>query len=221
MKDDPTSTIHVFRLFAGFLGWSAIVVQLVATLTLPTGPSELMRTVNYFSYFTILTNILAAATFTLPELTPRWRAIRFLLSYETRTALAVYMIVTCGGYAILLAGRSKLTEVQFLADVTLHYVMPPLYLIDWLLIRPARRIAWKNTLYFVVFPILYGAYTLMRGALIGVYPYSFFDVGQLGYRAVLINGGDFLIVTLGLGIFLVAIARWRAPTLVSPKAPRT
>jgi hypothetical protein len=220
MKDDQTSTIHAFRLFAGTLGWSAIVVQLVATLTLPTGPGELMRTVNYFSYFTILTNILASGTLTLPELTRRWRANRFLLSYGTRTALAVYMIVTWGGYAILLAGRSKLTEVQFLADITLHYVMPPLYLIDWLLIRPARRIAWRNTLYFLVFPILYGAYTLVRGALVGVYPYSFFDVGQLGYRAVLINGGVFLIVILGLAVFLVAIARRRAPALMSPKARR-
>ncbi len=219
MKNSASPAIHVFRLFAGTLGWIAIVVQLAATLTLPTGPSELMRTINYFSYFTILTNILVAATLTVPELAAHWRASRFFLSYEIRTALAVFMIVTCGGYALLLAGRSKLTEVQFIADVVLHYVMPPLYLIDWLLIRPTHRIAWENVLYFLMFPLLYGAYTLLRGALVGVYPYSFFDVGQLGYRAVLINGGIFLIVILGLGIAAVAIARWRAPMPMPSSAP--
>jgi hypothetical protein len=210
MKNDASSGISVFRLLAGTLGWTAVIVQWVATLALPTGPSELTRTVTYFSYFTTLTNIVAAASLTVPEVAEHWRVSRFLLRYEVRTAVAVYMIVTWGGYAILLAGVSKLTEIQYLADVVLHYVMPPLFLIDWLLIRPTRRISWTSILYFLAFPILFGCYTLVRGAYFGVYPYSFFDVNQIGYRAVLTNGGVFLILILGFGVLLIAIGRWRA-----------
>ena len=211
MNDDELSAVHAFRLFAGTLGWTAVVVQLAATLTLPTGPSALTRTVNYFSYFTILSNILVAATLTIPKLAGRLRPGRFLLRYELRTALAVYMIITCGIYAILLAGLTPLTEVQYLADITLHYVIPPLYLVDWIRIRPERRIDWKSMLYFLIFPLLYGVYTLMRGALIGTYPYPFVDVIQLGYPAVLINIGLFVILFLGLSVVMVAVGRWRAP----------
>lgn len=203
-------TTQAFRLLSGILGWTAILVQLAVTLTLPTGPSALARTINFFSYFTVLSNIMVATTLVAPELAARSRTGRFLLRYEVRTALVVFMIVTCGVYAVLLAGLEPQTPVQHIADVALHYVMPPLYLCDWLFIKPLRRMNWKSALHFIVFPILYSIYTLIRGALTGTYPYSFLDVIKLGYPAVFINIGLFAILFLGLSILLIAVARWRA-----------
>ena len=51
----------------------------------------------------------------------------------------------------------------------------------------------------------------MRGALTGTYPYPFVDVIKLGYPAVLINIGLFVILFLGLSVIMVAVGRWRAP----------
>ena len=211
MNNERASAVKIFRKFVGALGWIAIVVQLVTTLTVPTGPDALTRIVSYFSFFTILSNILVATTLTVSSLTGRSRAGRIFLRYELRTALAVYMIITCGIYATLLAGLSPLTEVQYLADVVLHYVIPPLYLVDWMLIRPEFRIDWKNVFYFLIFPLLYGVYTLVRGAMTGLYPYPFVDVTKLGYPAVLITFGLFVLLFLGVSVIMVAVGRWRAP----------
>lgn len=208
--------LRAFRLSAGALGWSALAVQFVIMLTLPTGPGELTRAINYFSYFTIQSNVFAAAALTVPELADRGCASRFLLRYEVRTALALYMVVTCGAYAILLAHLYRLSGIQYVADITLHYVMPPLYAADWLLISPERRIAWKNALLFLIFPFIFGVYTLLRGACVGLYPYPFVDVGRLGYHAVLVNYGRFFILFLALGALLIALARWRARTAMPP-----
>jgi hypothetical protein len=220
MSNERSPAMHAFRLSVGTLGWTAIVVQLVTSLTLPTGPDALTRTVNYFSFFTILSNILAAATLTVPELAGRSRVGRFLLRYELRTALTVYMIMTGCVYALFLAGLTPLTEVQHLADIALHYVIPPLYVIDWIAIRPKCQINWKNALNILIFPLLYGVYTLARGALVGTYPYPFVDVNQLGYRAVLINFGLFVLAFLGLSIIIIAVGRRRAltPTPVTSDA---
>jgi hypothetical protein len=211
MNNDQSSALSVFRLFAGVLGWTAIIVQVIASLMQSTDANRLTTTVDYFSFFTVLSNILVATAFTVPTLAGRSRVGRFLLIYELRTAFAVYMIATGGVYATLLAGLKPLTEVQYVADIALHYVIPPLYLIDWILIRPERRMDWKNVLYFLIFPLLYGIYTLVRGALIGTYPYPFIDVTELGYRTVLVNFGLFVGLFTALSLIVVAIGRARAP----------
>jgi len=206
------AALRVFRSIVGALGTAAIIVQLIVTLTLPTGPDPLTRAVNYFSYFTILSNILAAASMLLPELAPQSSASRFFLRYEVRTAIAVYMIVTCGVYAVLLAGLAHLAGIQYYADVTLHYLMPPLYVLDWLMIRPTQRVEMKSVLHILIFPLVYGIYTLIRGALVGTYPYPFVDVGALGYPTVFFHIAMFCLLFLALGAILVAAGRWRAST---------
>jgi hypothetical protein len=213
MNNGQTSAVHNFRLLGGTIGTLAVIVQYIVTLTLPTGADPLTRTVNYISYFTILSNVLAAAALLLPELAPQSMLGRFFERYETRTAIAVYMIVTCGVYAVLLAGLAQLTGVQYYADVTLHYIMPPIFVIDWLLIRPAHRIDLKSALYFMIFPLAYGIYTLVRGAIVGTYPYPFVDVVKLGYPTVFFHIAMFCILFLVLGLVLVAAGRWRAPAI--------
>ena len=62
---------RVFRIAAGILGWLVLALQygLVMAGDLETGP--IARTINFFSYFTILTNILVALAFTLDRKSTR------------------------------------------------------------------------------------------------------------------------------------------------------
>jgi hypothetical protein len=209
MKNELVSLTLAFQHCAAALGWVALAIKLFAILSAPGGVSELTAAINYFSYFTILSNIFAAATLTVAAFATRSGTRSYLKSYAVRTAIAVYMIVTGVGYALLLAGLSTQTELQYVADVLLHYVMPPLYLIAWLL-WPARSITWSNALYFLVFPLLYGIYTLARGAFVGLYPYPFVNAAQLGYHAVLINYVYFLLLFFVLGVLLISVSRGRA-----------
>ena len=89
----------------------------------------------------------------------------------------------------------------------MHYVVPFLYLFWWAVLLPHGTLVWRDALRWLLFPLVFLAWTLLRGAVVHEYPYPFVDVDNLGYGAVLINsllvGGVF--VVLGLGF--VAIDR--------------
>lgn len=217
MNLGPSAGIRAYQLSAGALGAMGLVVKLWAMLAQVTAAEALTTTVTYFSYFTILSNLLALAVLVLPEMTPHGTAARLFCRYDLRTATAVYMIVTGIIYALFLAGAAGETRLSLLADVTLHYVMPPLYLVDWIRLRPPAAIGWKYAGRFLVFPILFGIYTLARGALTGVYPYPFFDVGQLGYPAVLVNCWRLLLLCLVVSVLIIALGRWRRASVGASK----
>jgi hypothetical protein len=54
---------------------------------------------------------------------------------------------------------------------------------------------------------------LIRGALVGLYPYPFIDAGRLGYARVFLNAGGMLIAFICISLALVALDRAkRSPT---------
>lgn len=56
---------------------------------------------------------------------------------------------------------------------------------DFLLAPGRRRLRWAATWASTVFPALWAVYTLVRGELVGWYPYFFLDPALVGgYRAV-------------------------------------
>jgi hypothetical protein len=77
----------------------------------------------------------------------------------------------------------------------------------WLVFALPGALRWTQPVYWLIYPLAYIAYSLMRGALIGRYPYPFADVHRLGYPAVLVNAVAFLIGFYLLGLLAVAIDR--------------
>jgi hypothetical protein len=57
-------------------------------------------------------------------------------------------------------------------------------------------------------PLLYLVYSLIRGAITGIYLYPFVEVGKLGYARVALNAVMLLLAFLGTSLLLVAIGRW-------------
>jgi hypothetical protein len=62
----------------------------------------------------------------------------------------------------------------------------------------------------VIYPLVYFAYSLLRGHLLAVYPYPFIDVEKLGYPQVFINAGGLLAGFVVIALLLIALDRWRA-----------
>lgn len=62
-----------YRIGAAAVAWFALVLQYTLTVTKPGAPF-LEATVRYFSFFTIITNVLVALALTLPWLAPESRA---------------------------------------------------------------------------------------------------------------------------------------------------
>ena len=109
-----------------------------------------------------------------------------------RAAIALYIFVVAVVYHTLLRHLWEPQGIQLATDIAFHSVMPALYLIDWIFFADKRPMRYAHIPYWVIYPLIYGAYTILRGALSGVYPYPFLNVTELGIGGVLINMTGFL-----------------------------
>ena len=196
-----------FRMAAGILGWAALVLQYVLVLTGTLGADSFTRSVNFFSYFTILVNILAALALTLPWLAPQSQLGKFFAQPTVRTAIAAYIIIVMTIVYFILRHLTNLQGWDFVADLLLHYVMPVLFLIDWLFLVPKQTLKLRDTLGWLAFPVIYLVWTFIHGATSGFYPYPFLNTDKLGIARVLLNEVGLLIVFLVLGPLLVTGGR--------------
>jgi hypothetical protein len=103
-------------------------------------------TIDYFSYFTILSNILVAVTYTVAALAPESRLGRFLLGPPAALATVVYITVTGITYYLLLASLYDLSGWTKTFDHLLHYVIPPSFIVFWLVIIPKGTLQFRSVL---------------------------------------------------------------------------
>jgi hypothetical protein len=50
-------------------------------------------------------------------------------------------------------------------NTVVHQVMPVVIVLDWLFVPPVRPLPVRRVLWWLVFPLLYLAYTMIRGPL--------------------------------------------------------
>lgn len=162
------SILTVIRAGLAALALTAIAQQLV----LHIGASY--SALNFFSYFTNLSNLIAASVLLLCVFKSN-RGAMDLLRYVSVVNMAVVGLV----FAVLLRDvdlGALLPWVNFV----LHYVMPVAIVLDWLLNPPALKLRSKSLLFAFVFPAIYLAYVVVRGAMIGWYPYPFLNPANVG-----------------------------------------
>jgi hypothetical protein len=193
-----------FRMAAGILGWAALLLQYALVLTGTLGADSFTRSINFFSYFTILTNTLAALALTLPWLAPQSGLGRFFSRPTARTAIATYMIIVMAVVYFVLRHLTNLQGWNLIADILLHYVMPVLFVIDWLFFVPKETLKLNDTPAWMAYPIVYLVWTFIHGAYSGFYPYPFLNNSELGIVRVLLNEAGLLAIFLVLGLILVS-----------------
>ncbi|MCC7251712.1 Pr6Pr family membrane protein [Hyphomicrobium sp.] len=199
--------VTVLRAFAAALGWFAVALQYWLVISGDIGPDPVNRTINFFSYFTILTNILAALAMTAPLLAPGSSIGGFFDRPAVRTAIATYIIVVGVIYHLVLRDLWDPQGWQWIADMSLHYVTPVLFVVDWLLFVPKHSVPWRAALAALAYPLIYMGWTLWHGSWSGFYPYPFVDVTQLGLDKVLVNAGGMTAAFLVLCLVLIAVGR--------------
>lgn len=188
-----------YKLAFGLLGFSAIITEMVATIERGT-----FNAGNFFSYFTIESNILAVVALLAGALAIYAGKKSVWLDYF-RGAVTFFMVVTGIVFAVLLAGieNAQLTAVPW-DNTVLHYIMPIAVAIDWLMDRPKRRFAYRQAVAWMIFPILYLVYSLFRGPLVNWYPYPFIDPTNGGYNQVLITS---LLIAAGGFVLVYIVSR--------------
>jgi hypothetical protein len=195
------------------LGWLALLLQFVLHITNPLAPdvSFVELLVRFFSYFTILTNIIVAVTLTTIAFLPLTRIGRFLSRPSIQAANVVYITIVAIVYSIFLRGVWDPIGWNAIADHALHDVLPILYVANWLILAPKSGVSWIDPVKWLVYPAAYFAYSLLRGGVVGWYPYWFADVGLLGYPAALSNAAAVLLAFLITGFSYTGVAKLLSP----------
>jgi hypothetical protein len=204
------AAMRISALVGALLGWFALVLQLYLMLVQsPAGVPAIVGTViTYFSFFTILTNILVALVFTATVFSLKTGWGQFFRRPTVQAGAAVYIVIVGIVYRLLLRQLWNPQGMQWAADFILHDVIPVVYALYWLVFAPRTELRWKDALGWLVYPAVYAVYVLARGAVSGLYPYPFMDVNVLGYGGVLAHAAVFLLVFLGMGLLVVAVGRW-------------
>jgi len=171
------------------------------------GQTVLQGLVFFFGYFTILTNLLVCAAFTVPLLAPRSAAAGVLTEPVAVAGIAASILFVSLAYHVLLRGLWDPHGVHLLADDLLHYVTPALFLIYWFRYGRTGVLRWRHPLAWALYPTVYFVYVLVRGELIGSYPYGFIDVNSIGYPKTLRNAVGLLLVFVILGAVIVGVER--------------
>jgi hypothetical protein len=133
------------------------------------------RTANFFSFFTIQSNIIVAVVLLIAGLTSL--GDRPTRRFELIRGAAVSYIALVGVvYGVLLSGYQEelQTSLQWV-DNTVHKIIPLVMVADWLIDRPRTRITFRDALPWMIYPLAYLAYTLIRGPIVDWWPYPFLN----------------------------------------------
>ena len=182
---------------------AAVALNVVTAVQTPGHfHSGVERAFNTFAFFTIQSNLLVGAT----ALPLALRLERTSMVFRTFRLIALASITVTGiVYHVALSGLLTLGGLHQLANQLAHTVVPLLAVAGWLAAGPrgqtSARIAWLTPLY----PLCWLAFTLIRGAVIGWYPYPFIDVTQLGYAKTILNCVWVALLFLGLAAAATAL----------------
>ncbi|KAF1028781.1 MAG: hypothetical protein GAK37_02074 [Pseudomonas sp.] len=125
----------------------------------------------------------------------------------TRSGICVSIIVVGLAYSLLLRHLWHPEGFQFIADELLHDVMPVLFFIYWCTCVPKGTLGLKHIGAWVIYPVAYLAYVLLRGHELGQYQYPFINVDTLGYPQVFVNAAGILAGFVLIALVIVGLDR--------------
>ncbi len=193
------------RLVVGAMILAAVIATFADTAArAPVDPA------NFFGYFTVQSNLIAAAVLLVG-------AVRMLRGIDSaafvviRACSATYLVVVGLVYAVLLAPLGVAGGVPLpWANVVLHIVSPIWIVLDWLLAPDRRRLPFRTLPTVLVYPLVWSAVVLARGATDGWVPYPFLSP-ENGYGVVAGYVLAIAVVTIAVGAAVWAAARWPSP----------
>ncbi|MDQ8046540.1 MAG: Pr6Pr family membrane protein [Solirubrobacteraceae bacterium] len=193
----PARLVHVLLAVAGIvaIGWN-----LHDTLDRPDGD-----VVNFFSFFTIQSNLFAAAVWL-------WVAARpspSPLQDRLRGAATLFLLITGIIYAVLLSGETSDTAA-WINDIE-HRILPVAILVDWLVVAPASPVRAVSALWWLLYPLAFFAYSLVRGAIVDWYPYPFMSPLVHPYGTVVLTAAILAVLMGLLAALVAALGSLRSP----------
>lgn len=189
------------------IGLFAVLLQFSITIpaSLEAGRSLPLSIVFFFSFFTILTNISAVLVYAASL----WGRPAILNHPRARASVAAAITLVGTFYHIVLAPLWQPEGLFLLGDILLHYVTPVLFVVWFAAFNRSGTLTLRDIPAMIVLPLAYVIYVMIRGAILGEYPYPVFAANELGYAQVGINIVGLLAIFAALNAIAVAIDRFR------------
>ena len=199
------SRARLVHLVVALVATGSILFQLVlvvngeAVLDQTSAPPLAQRIGQFFSYFTIQSNLLVAVTAWLLSRDPArdgdgWRPVR--------VASVVGITVTGLVHFFLLRPLLDLEGANWAVDKLLHMVVPVLAVAAWVVAGPRPRVTWRDVGLALLWPVVWLVWTLVVGATTGWYPYPFLNSTKNGVGTVVVSciGITLLFLALFAGV---------------------
>lgn len=142
--------------------------------------NNVFRPQEYFTFFTIDTSILAGLLM-LAAASFSWRGVVEPLWFSrARLGIVTASVIVAVVYNLLLRGLPPAAEDldyvwPTIPNDVLHIWAPLFLVIEWLIFAPNRTLKWQAAFWAWAYPFAWLAFTLVRGAIDGWWPYFFID----------------------------------------------
>ena len=196
-------------------GWSRLLTAAMCGLALVDRllwglGSQTIAGQNFLAYLTIESNIVFAVLALIAGIValrttedPAW--------LTTARAVVLSWTITAGIAFALIVWQAGLHGIPIWvpwSDVVLHFVLPAWTVVAWVF-GPGRRAAsWRIVPYVLLYPVVWGVFTIWRGGQVGWYPYYFLDPRQVsGLPEMIVTCVIALAIFAAVACGLVALSR--------------
>jgi hypothetical protein len=190
--------VGILRLAAGLTLAVALTFQIIEKIV-----NNDMVADQYFSYFTIQSSLVASVVLIVGGVMALRLPVDTVLYTTVRMSVLSYAVVTAVVYNVLLRGIPEEGFIESKWPGELMHVWIPLFIaLDWLLSPGRPALQWTGLRYAVIYPVAWVAFTMLRGAATGWFPYPFLEpsTGALSISIYVVGIAGFIIGIASLAI---------------------
>jgi hypothetical protein len=198
---------QVVRLLAVLAAFLAIVLASSAAAANAVEGGGQFDPTRFYAYFTIQSNLIGMVALLWAfrrRNAPPSRALDLF-----RGAAAAYLTVTFFVVILFLQDVDVQLQVPWI-DAVLHRIFPVIVVLDWLIDPPDTRLRYRDALLWLIYPLVWLGFTLVRGAADGWYPYPFLDPANGGYGVVAAYVVGITLGFLALSAVYIWLGNWRS-----------
>lgn len=174
------------------------------------------RFFNTFAFFTIQSNLIVGVTCLLLAID----LVRPSTIFRAwRLAGLVGISITGVVYHWVLNEAHNPEGFAWVANLMAHYIVPIMAVIGFLGFGPRGQLTGRIVRLSLIFLVAWAVFTVIRGEIVGWYPYPFIDVIAHGYPRVIVNAIIISLAYVGVAFLYLLIDRALSRRAAAPARP--
>jgi len=179
--------IMAFRIITCITCWISILFMIIPSISTAILTANLEGVGFMFSTYTFQTNLWVVSWITIAVLYSKKEKKPFILGPIVHGAVVLYITITLVLFALLLQMFYLPTDpLDITVNILAHYLVPILFIFDWVLTQEDDSYEKKYALYWLTYPYLYLAYSIILELTMGVNIYYFISIGRFGVLLIVI-----------------------------------